>query len=126
MRTLNFLIVVLFVTILGINSVQAQKTDKNKKAEEKSIMFKTSATCESCKEAIEKAMAYEKGVKKSELNLDNKVVTIWYNEKKTSPEKIKKAIVDAGYEANLVTCNEMTTTEEHGCCSKHEHSHDNH
>ena len=79
--------------LLASNFVQAQK-----KTEEIKII--TSAQCEMCKTRIETAMAYEKGVVKSDLNLEDKVLTVTYKQGKTTPEKIRKAINALGYDAD--------------------------
>ncbi len=64
------------------------------------IDIKTSAICEMCKEAIEKDLTFEKGVKNVNLNLENKVVSVVYNEKKTNPDIIRKRITQVGYHAD--------------------------
>ena len=40
------------------------------------VQIKTSAVCKMCKATIEKYLAYEKGVKTSNLDVPSKVVTI--------------------------------------------------
>ncbi len=75
------------------------------------IKIKTSAHCDACKNKIETAVAYEKGVKSGVVNLTDKVLTVVYNPKKTTPEKLVKVVVDLGYEASLVTSKKK-------CCDK--------
>lgn len=58
-----------------------------------------------CKKRIESEVGKMKGVKKSELDLTTKVITVEYNPKKTSPEKIRKAISEIGYDADAVKAN---------------------
>ena len=55
------------------------------------LKVKVSAQCETCKETLEKAMAYEKGVKKSDLDLKTMVLTVFYKTEKTNPEKIRNS-----------------------------------
>lgn len=64
------------------------------------VEIQTSAICEMCKYAIEYDLAFEKGVKTAELDLENKVVTIIYNRKKTDPEKLRTRITMVGYHAD--------------------------
>lgn len=64
------------------------------------ISIKTSAQGSACKDRIERAMAYQIGVVSSCLNLVNKVIIVSYKPSKTTLEKIKKAISDAGYDAD--------------------------
>lgn len=66
------------------------------------IKIKTSAQCDMCKKTIEQKVLSERGVKKASLNLDSKIVTITYNPKRTSPERLRKVISEAGYDADDV------------------------
>jgi len=88
----HFLILILSVFFVSTH-VQAQK-----KTEE--IKIQTSAQCEMCKTRIETAMAYEKGVSNSDLNLEDKVLTVTYKAGKTTPDKIRKALNSLGYDAD--------------------------
>ena len=54
--------------------------------------------CENCKKHVEKAVKGVRGVKKGKASLENKNVVVEYNDKKTSEEEIRKAILEAGYE----------------------------
>lgn len=82
------------------------------------IRIKTSAICDECKERIEKAMAYEKGVKKATLDVDSKVLTVIYRPDKTTPDKIRKAVAAVGYDADDVPANAQAYEELPGCCKK--------
>ena len=64
------------------------------------ISIKTSAQCGVCKDRLERAMAYENGVVSSDLNLNNKVLTVNYKPSKTTPEQIRKVIIGNGYDAD--------------------------
>ena len=70
------------------------------KAQTEKVEIKTSAICGMCKNAIERDLAFEKGVKTAEMDLDTKVVTVEYNAKKTNPEKIRTRITKVGYDAD--------------------------
>lgn len=67
------------------------------------VKIKTSAHCNSCKETIEKALVYERGVKSAVLDMETKVVTVEYKTKHTNPAKLMKVIKDEGYEVSIVT-----------------------
>ncbi len=97
-------------------SITLQAQDKSKKLE--TITIKTSAVCDMCKNTLEKNMAYEKGVKKADLNVESKVFTITYNPQKTTPEKIKKAINNAGYDADESPADPKAYENLHACCKK--------
>ena len=82
------------------------------------LKVKTSAVCEMCKETIEKELAFEKGVKKSTLDVPSKIVTVVYNPDKTTPEKIRKAISNAGYDADEIPANPKSYKKLDACCKK--------
>lgn len=84
------------------------------------IKIKTSAQCDMCKKRIEKELGYVKGVKKADLNLETKEVTVVYNPKKTSPEKIRAAISNSGYDADEVKANNKSYGNLPDCCKKPE------
>ena len=73
----------LFILILVAFKLNAQ-TD--------TVAIQTSAVCETCKKTLEHDLSFEKGVKKAELDLDTKVMTVIYNSEKTTAEKIIRAI----------------------------------
>ena len=105
----------IFLSILAIssNNLNAQKGKKSE-----TIIIKTSSECGMCKATIEKAMAYEKGVISSELNVKTAELTIKYKPTKTTPEKIRKAISDVGYDADDVKANKKSYDNLPGCCQK--------
>ena len=82
------------------------------------VKIKTSAICEMCKATIEKKLAFTKGVSESSLNLDDKVVTVIYNPKKTDLQSIKKSISEAGYDADELLANEKGYSKLSDCCKK--------
>jgi len=86
------------------------------------IVIKTSSICETCKKTLEKSMAFEKGVKSSNLNIDTKELTVIYNPKKTNPDKIKKAVTLTGYDADSLPADPKAYQNLNDCCKK-ENSH---
>ena len=69
-------------------------------AQVEKVKIKTSAICGMCKNAIESDLAFEKGVKSSEVDLDTKILTVTYNAKKTDADKIRERITKVGYHAD--------------------------
>jgi copper chaperone CopZ len=67
------------------------------------VCFKVSMDCMSCKQKIEKNIAYEKGVKALDVNLSDKTVKVKYNKLKNSPEILKHAIEKLKYEVKIIT-----------------------
>lgn len=112
----KIIIAVLAIVTLSLGA-SAQQTDSSKD-EMKTIKIKTSAVCDMCKETLEKAMAYEKGVKESNLDVDSKILTVTYNSKKTSPEKIKLAVTKAGYDADEMPADAKAYDVLDACCKK--------
>ncbi len=82
------------------------------------MKIKTSTQCTMCKERIEKAMAYEKGVKKSNLDIEKAIITIVYNPKKTTPTIIKKSISEVGYDADEIPADSLAYKNLPTCCKK--------
>jgi len=82
------------------------------------IKIKTSSQCGECKERIEEALAFEKGVKTAELDLKTKIITVTYKKSKTSPEKIRKAISKVGYDADDVAADKKAYSKLDACCKK--------
>ncbi|MBL7684145.1 MAG: heavy-metal-associated domain-containing protein [Flavipsychrobacter sp.] len=74
--------------------------------------------CESCAPRIEKAAFAAKGIKRVEIDEKTKTVTVTYNTEKTSPEKIRQAIADAGFDADDVKGNATAYAKWDDCCKK--------
>lgn len=71
-------------------------------ADSKEVKIKVSVTCDGCKDKITKALKSEGGVIESNINVKDKTATIKYDAEKTSPEKIRQAIANLGYDADDV------------------------
>jgi copper chaperone CopZ len=82
------------------------------------IKIKTSSQCDMCKERIEEALAFEKGVKKAELDVETQICTVTYKKNKTTPEKIRKAISKVGYDADDVAADPKAYAKLDACCKK--------
>ena len=86
------------IGMLFVTALQAQNSENYKQ-----VTFQTNGTCTSCKNKIEHALAYEKGVKDVNYDLATSKVTVLYNVKKTNTQKLQKAIFETGYQAEIVT-----------------------
>ena len=71
-----------------------------------------------CKKRLEKDLFLTKGVSDADLNLDDKVLTIVYNTKKTNKEKLAKAVNNVGYDANESLANQSAHDRLPDCCQK--------
>ena len=112
MKKLITLIIITFFTI-STQQVKGQKTNKKE-----TIVIKTSTQCGMCKERVEKAMAYEKDIVSSNLDVEKAEFTIIYKPAKTSPEKIRDAISKVGYDAGDVKADEKAYNDLPACCKK--------
>ncbi len=88
------------------------------------VTIQTSAECSMCKERIEKALAYEKGVYSSNLDLSTKKVHIVYNPKKTSPEKLRITLSKLGYQADDLKADPFAYEKLPECCKVVGHKND--
>ncbi len=100
----------IFLLVLSINTTKAQDVAE--------LKIKTSAICDMCKETMEKHMAFEKGVKKSSLDVDSKILTVTYNLTKITPEQIRAAVSKSGYDADDVPANAKAYKKLDACCKK--------
>ena len=111
----------IMLTMIVVSSVfitnQGYSQDKKKKNYEE-VQIQTSAVCGMCEERIEGNMAYEKGVKKVELNDETKVVTIGYDPRKTNPDNLRTAVSKIGYDADDVKADPVAYEKLPGCCKK--------
>ena len=87
------------------------------------VRIQTSAICETCKKTLENDLSFEKGVKKSVLNLDDKVLTVVYNPDKTNPDKIRIAVTKSGYDADSLKADPKAFKHLPDCCKKENSSH---
>ena len=80
--------------------------------------IKTSAQCEDCKERIETALSYETGVKKFNVDLETKILTVTFKDNKTDLAKIKQLISKVGYDADEIAANPEAYQKLPACCKK--------
>lgn len=62
----------------------------------------TEMSCAGCKKKIKTAIEAVDGVFKADVNLETKVITVTYDDQKTTPDKIIGAIAEVGYDAELI------------------------
>lgn len=101
------------------NTIWHLQKSTNKKSE--TVVIQTSAQCGTCKTTIEKALKKTKGVKKATLDLDTQKVMVKYNPKKITPNQIRKAINNAGYDADQLPANPAAYNALPACCKKGGH-----
>jgi len=109
------LLVFLAFCLASLSATAQQATSQPAAAQ---IQFRTSAVCDMCKKTLEKAMAYEKGVKAAELDIDSQTLTVVYQPDKTTPDKLRRAISLTGYDADSVQADPRAYKRLPDCCKK--------
>lgn len=126
MKKFSYLILMLsFLFCAGMAQAQSEEMSK-KSSKLQTVKIQTSAQCEMCKTRIEETLAFEKGVKLSNLNLEDMIVTVSYNAKKTNVDKIRKAISNVGYQADEVLADPKAYEKLPACCQLGGHDHEMH
>jgi periplasmic mercuric ion binding protein len=82
------------------------------------VEIATSAQCSMCKESIEKALTFERGVRHAILDMETKSVTVRYTSRRTDPDKLRKAINKLGYDADEMEGDPVAYSMLPGCCKK--------
>ena len=111
--TTGITIILMSLFTLLSNELSAQKS--------KTIEFHTSAQCGMCKNAIEGAMNFERGIQFVELNLDNMFLTVKYKTKIHTEKSVKKLVAELGYSAGEVKANEKAMNQLPKCCQPGAH-----
>ncbi len=101
--------------VIGIfvlpNSAKAEGTNKQ-------LIIKTSAQCEMCQDRIQKNMKKVKGIENAVLNLDTKDLTITYTIGKITPDEIREALNNIGYDADNKPADPKAYKKLPKCCKK--------
>lgn len=101
------LIICLFVFVFVFSFILEAYSQESTK-EKKVVKILTSLDCQACIDKINKNIAFEKGVRKIEADLETKIVTITYRADKTTPEELAKAIRKLGYTTEIMPEKEKT------------------
>lgn len=112
MKRIHNLLIALMLLVFAGGNVIAQ----NAKTSE--VDIKVSSQCSMCKETIERALAFEKGVVKSNVDLETNTVKVTYKNGKTDADQIRKAISLAGYDADDVPADQKSYAKLSDCCKK--------
>jgi copper chaperone CopZ len=89
---------ILILMLMMFNGAQAQE----KQQKFQTVVIMTSSECGDCKERIEGALNYTKGVVFAELDVLTKQVTVKFATKKITFQQVKEAISAIGYDADEV------------------------
>ncbi|ODS76265.1 MAG: heavy metal transporter [Cytophagaceae bacterium SCN 52-12] len=115
MKQIASLLIALFLTTGFLNAGPGNDT--------KEVKIQTSAKCKMCKSRLERNLGLSKGVEEASLNLDNKVMTVRYNPRRTSEEKICETIAKTGYHADNMPAVESAHDKLPKCCQRTAEAH---
>lgn len=102
----------LFVTtVFFLLAISIQAQDKNAKA-----IIEVDGVCMMCKERIEKAAIKTKGVKSAVWNVETHMLSLIFDERKTTLDTIHQRIADVGHDTEKVTATEKAYNSVHNCC----------
>jgi copper chaperone CopZ len=103
--------------VLGVAfSVSAQKANKEVLTIKTKIYCDHCLKCGSCAGKMNLGLRKYPGIKKVDINSEANTITVVYNPKKTSPEKIRKSISEAGFDADEVKANPAAVETLDECC----------
>jgi copper chaperone CopZ len=111
----SFLLVVL--TSCSNNKVETENTETVTEAVDgvTTSTFKVWGNCEMCKETIESSLKVD-GITKADWNVDSKIMTVSYDEKKITLDQIQKNIASVGYDNEKYKGDDKAYSELAGCC----------
>ncbi len=118
MKPMKHLILLTLLTLLFTSEnlwAQAGKSD--------TISIKSSVVCGMCKERVEQNLAFEKGIRDVNVNLETKIVLVRFDPRKTNPAEIRKKISKLGYDADEVEADSSAYEKLPACCKKGVPSH---
>lgn len=118
MKKIQIFTMMLFFLALSLPTFAQGKSSKKKGKTKgnQEVIIMTSAECDMCKETIEKALVYSKGVKNANLNVESKKLTVVYNSNKISPDEIRQIISKTGYNADEISADKEAYKNLPKCC----------
>jgi copper chaperone CopZ len=105
MKHILFFSILFFCSFQTLNAQTAGMTSK----------FKVYGNCGMCEKRIEKA-AKIKGVTLADWDVDSKMLTIHFDEKKVTPMKVHQAVAAVGHDTDKVRAKDKVYAKLHGCC----------
>jgi len=118
MKNSLLMLALLFVSSLAFGQKPTGKTE--------TVVIQTSAECGECKERIEGALNYTKGVKFAELDLDSRKLTVKFKNDVISLAELKKQIAALGYNADEVVADPAAYEKLPACCKAGGMEHNGH
>jgi len=78
--------------------------------------FEVKGNCDMCQKRIEKAAKSVKGVTSARWNKQSGQLSLVYDNKQTTPEKVQQAIVAAGHDTGTAKADQKVYDKLPGCC----------
>jgi len=98
---------------LVFNSFSQETSSKKKTV---TTSFWVNGVCEMCQTRIQKAALNTKGVKMAKWQVESKILTVVYSQKKCTPLDIKKKIAAVGHDTEGVRATDEAYNNLHMCC----------
>lgn len=109
--------------IIALGLVSLSFGNANAAGKKESIVIKTNIVCDHCLQCNscgqninDKIRDTEKGIKKVKINAKENTIEVSFMSDKTNPEKIRKAIAAAGFDADDVKASADGYAKLDGCC----------
>ena len=84
--------------------------------------FEVKGNCDMCQKRIEKAAKAIKGVTSARWNKQNSQLSLVYDNKLTSPEKVQKALATVGHDTGNFKAEKAVYDKLPGCCKYRENA----
>ena len=84
--------------------------------------FEVKGNCDMCQKRIEKAAKSVKGVTSARWNKQSGQLSLVYDNKQTSPEKVQKALATAGHDCGTFKADQAVYDKLPGCCKYRENA----
>ena len=111
MKTIRSVFIAVMLVFTAVNGASAQEKSAT-------LTIRTSATCDMCKKTIENYLAFEKGIRHSELDVSTKLLTVMYDPRRTTPDRIRLAVTKSGYDADDLKADPKAYNKLEECCRK--------
>jgi copper chaperone CopZ len=108
---------VLIIALSVLTLTFAANAQSKKDAKISEVKLAVNVHCDNCKQKIEKNIPFDKGIKDVAVSINDKMVTVAYDNTKTDVEKIKESFKKLGYEAEIVKEQCATAKATGSCCS---------
>ncbi len=102
--------VIIIITVFMMGSTLLAQ-NKNAKTS-----FEVDGVCLMCKDRIEKAAIKAKGVKSAQWDVNTHMLSLIYNDQKTSIENIEQSIADTGHDTKSIKAKDEVYNGIDECC----------